>query len=171
MSGSEHTQRQPVERRPSRRFSRTGRAPDYVLALDFGYSHDFTTSVLLQRVECELDQTANEDNTQQHRVQYHVKHLKRFPLRTEVPTIISFVIKQMLLPGLKERTGLIVDATGGGIPITQEMRRNGLKPIGMTITAGSRPNGDNVPKQHLLSRLLLRVLRVPLSCCHWNLTL
>ena len=66
---------------------------------------------------------------------------------------------------LARRTGLIIDATGGGIPIAQEMRRQRLRPVPITITGGALASGNNVPKRELVSRLLLflqqRQLKIP----------
>src|SRR5207249_1334287 len=68
---------------------------------------------------------------------------------------------------LAGHTRLAVDATGGGIPIVQAMKQRGLRPVPITITAGARASGYNVPKQELVSRLLLllqqRRLKIPLD--------
>lgn len=160
-----HVQRRNMPRRSVRRRSRDEEDPNFVVALDFGYSHDFTALVLLERVEYSSEQFANNDDPAENSIKFHVGHLKRFPLGTQVHDIISFVSQLMARRSLAGRTGLIVDATGGGIPIVQEMRRCGLRPVPVTITAGVHASRNNVPKRDLMSRLLLilqhRRLRIP----------
>jgi hypothetical protein len=157
--------RQEILRRSVQRRSRDEESPKFAIALDFGISRDFTALVLLKRVENEEDQISDEIDKAQDRIKYHVGHLKRFPLRTQAPKIISFVLELMARRTLAGRTGLIVDATGAGMPIVQEMQRCGLKPVPITITGGNGTKGNNVPKKDLVSRLLLlfeqRRLRIP----------
>jgi Terminase RNaseH-like domain len=86
---------------------------------------------------------------------YHVRDLKRFALGTQTPEIIENICRRMARRSLVDRIGLIVDATGIGSPVVQQMRELGLRPIPITITGGNRPNGFRVPKRDLLSRLLL----------------
>ena len=158
-------QRRDVARRSIRRRSRGEENPKFVVALDFGFSRDFTALVLLQRVEDGNDPLCEESDVGENPIKYHVLHLKRFPLRTQMPEIISFVAQLLARRTLAGRTGLVVDATGAGIPIVQEMRRRGMRPVAITITGGVRISGNNVPKRDLLSRLSLLFqqhrLRIP----------
>jgi hypothetical protein len=146
--------RRSVERRSVRRLSRGDQNPKFVLALDFGFVRDYTALVLVERVNCP-DDPLMRTNAAEDRVQYHVRDIKRFPLGTQTPQIIENICQRMTLRSLAGRTSLIVDATGAGIPIVQEMRQRGLRPVPITITGGGRMKGFSVPKRDLVSRLLL----------------
>ena len=128
---------------------------DHAIAVDLGHVRDFTALVLLKRVN---DPTRD-------RAIYHVGRLKRFPQGTQTPEIIEYLSWTLARETLADRTRLIVDATGAGTPIVQEMRRSGLPALPIFITGGQKANGNNVPKQQLLSRLSLLLqeqrLRIP----------
>jgi hypothetical protein len=65
------------------------------------------------------------------------------------------------------QTGLIVDASGIGLPIVNEMRRYGLNPVPVTITASGPFTLTRVAKRDLMSALRLRFergqVRIPAS--------
>ncbi len=90
-----------------------------------------------------------------HSPEIHVRHLERLPLRTPYPKVVerigSLVDK---LPG----AALVVDATGVGRAVLDQMRESGLEPIPVTITAGRfiSFDGDHwrVPKKALLRPLV-----------------
>jgi hypothetical protein len=128
---------------------------DHVIAVDLGHVRDFTALVELKRV----------DDPARDQPIYHVGHLKRFPLGTQTPEISEYLSSALARKPLANRTGLIVDGTGAGTPIVQEMRRCGLPAVPIYITGGQKANGSNVPKQQLLSLLLLllqqRRLKIP----------
>src|ERR1700680_2855863 len=130
-------ERRHVVRRPVRRRSRNDEGPQFILGLDFGFSRDYTALALLERVAFNDTDGIDEGGTVRNRAQYLVRHLKRFRLRTEAPEIIAHVANTMQKRRLAGRTGLIVDGTGAGLPIVQEMRRRGLMPVAITITGGA----------------------------------
>jgi hypothetical protein len=149
-----NVQRRSVERRSVQRRSRNEEDPQFVIAVDFGLVRDFTALAVAERVKPPDDGAA--DRMSSHAAErFHVRELKRFPLRTQSPEIIDFICQLMARPWLGGRCGLIVDASGAGLPIVQEMRRRGLRPVAITITGGDRINGNHVPKRDLLSRLSL----------------
>jgi hypothetical protein len=157
MTASERpvTRRQDVVRRSVQRRSRNDQSPTFVVAVDLGISRNFTALVLLKRVECQVDETLDYRDPARNPVVYHVLHLKRFPLGTESPVIIEFISQLMARRTLAGRTGLVVDASGIGMPIVKEMRRCGLNPVPITFTPGGRTRRNNVPKRDLVSGLLL----------------
>jgi hypothetical protein len=147
-----NVRRQAVQRKPVRRRSRNEQTPRYVVAVDLGFVRDPTALVVVERVE-RADYQAN--GAVEGRARFDILDLKRFPLRTPFPVIIDDICRLMAWAPLKDQTGLIVDATGLGLPITQEMQRSGLRPVPITITGGSETKGLHVPKQALLARMLL----------------
>jgi hypothetical protein len=107
--------------------------PRYVIGIDFGFTNSYTALAIFECVEHPADHSTS--TNQPNPIAYHVGHLKRFALRTETPEIISFVSGLMMTKSLRGHTGLIVDASGIGLPIVNEMRRYGLNLVPVTITA------------------------------------
>ncbi len=69
----------------------------------------------------------------------HVRHLERLPLGTPYPKVIERVAAIVeTLPG----ADLLVDATGVGRPVIDQMRETGLEPVPVTITGGRKLEGD-----------------------------
>jgi hypothetical protein len=93
-----------------------------------------------------------------------VKHLHRPRLGTSYPAIIDEV-KSILsqLPWLGRKPVLVVDATGLGTPVVHQMRKQGLNPIGLTITSGNTATMTgmnwNVTKSLLVGELRLAMHR------------
>lgn len=88
-----------------------------------------------------------------------VKYLERLPLRTSYNDVVAHVGSLLQRPPLKSpRADLVIDATGVGKAVLDMFSRAGLRPIGVTITAGEAesrtPQGDyRVAKLQLVSRL------------------
>ncbi len=85
----------------------------------------------------------------------HVRHLERIPLGTPYPKVIervTAIIEKLPSPDL------VVDATGLGRPVIDQMRETGLEPIPVTITGGRFMSFDGdmwrVPKKALLRPLV-----------------
>ncbi len=90
-----------------------------------------------------------------HKPEIHVRHLERLPLGTPYPKVVERIADLVdKLPG----AALVVDATGVGRAVLDQMRESGLEPIPVTITAGrfTSFDGDHwrVPKQALLRPLV-----------------
>ena len=87
--------------------------------------------------------------------------IERLPLGTSYPDVIERIRQIMDAPDISNQAMLIVDQTGCGIPVVQQMRKiKGLSPVGITITGGSTvtetvDGGYNVPKKDLVSALQL----------------
>jgi hypothetical protein len=88
-----------------------------------------------------------------------VRYLERLPLGTSYPHIVSHVGSLLRRAPLDyPRADLLVDMTGVGRPVVDMFRAVGLRPIGVTITAGEKESrtqeGDyRVAKLQLVSRL------------------
>jgi hypothetical protein len=88
-----------------------------------------------------------------------VRYLERLPLRMPYPAQIEIIAGLLRRPPLdRHPTDLVLDQTGVGRPVLDMFRRAGLRPIGVTITAGdSESSVDSetyrVSKLVLVSRL------------------
>ncbi len=90
-----------------------------------------------------------------HTPEIHVRHLERLPLGTPYPKVVERIADLVdKLPG----ADLVVDATGVGRAVLDQMRESGLGPIPVTITGGRfiSFDGDHwrVPKKALLRPLV-----------------
>ncbi len=90
-----------------------------------------------------------------HNPEIHVRHLKRLPLGTPYPKVVERIGDLVdHLPG----AALVVDATGVGRAVLDQMRESGLEPVPVTITGGRfiSFDGDHwrVPKKALLRPLV-----------------
>src|SRR3954452_5018228 len=103
-----------------RRRSRSDQEPEFVLSVDLGYAQDYTALALVQRVEVTEQDALRAP-------QYHVRMLKRFPLRTETPAIIADLCDYVQWRPVRDKIQIVVDASGSGTPIYQEMRRARLR--------------------------------------------
>lgn len=95
-----------------------------------------------------------------------VPHLERIPLGTSYPAIVERVAQVLATPPLHPATtALVVDATGVGAPVVDLFRQAGLRPVPITITAGTTPSHDpedgshRVPKRDLVSTVAVLLER------------
>ncbi len=90
-----------------------------------------------------------------HKPEIHVRHLERLALGTPYPKVVERIGDLVdKLPGAT----LVVDATGVGRAVLDQMREAGLEPVPVTITGGRHTSFDGlhwrVPKQALLRPLV-----------------
>ncbi len=131
---------------------------DFITGVDLGQARDYTAIAILERFE-ELTGAA-EKGRWTTRVRYEMPHLERPPLGTSYPAITDR-LKDLIsrLPAY-ERLKVLVDQTGCGRPVVDLMRREKLKIVPVTITAGDSASGGsyygfNVPKRVLVSNLAI----------------
>jgi hypothetical protein len=114
----------------------------YFIGLDLGQKRDYTALAILDRSEgC-----------------YEVRHLERIQLCTSYSAITDRVHQLAYMTMRDGPTTLVVDATGVGLPVFDELSSWGLHPVGITITGGravSRAHGlIRVPKSHLIKNMV-----------------
>ena len=90
-----------------------------------------------------------------HKPEIHVRHLERLPLGTPYPKVVERIGNLVdKLPG----AALVVDATGVGRAVLDQMREVVLNPVAVTITGGRYTSSDGlmwrVPKRALLRPLV-----------------
>ncbi len=90
-----------------------------------------------------------------HKPEIHVRHLERLPLGTPYPKVVERIADLVdKLPG----AALVVDATGVGRAVLDQMNEAGLAPVAVTITGGRFTSYDGamwrVPKKALLRPLV-----------------
>ena len=150
---------------------------DYYVGLDLGQSNDYTALAVIQKVPTYDQQTGNHDT------ELHLRHLKRFPLKTPYTTIADNV-KDLLRgppftediriaptrPGdnfgfvkiRKPHTELVVDKTGVGVAVTDLLKERNLRFIGVTITGlGQKVTSTGVREYSVPKQDLVAALEVP----------
>ncbi len=93
--------------------------------------------------------------TEVHPPDIHIRHLEQLPLGTPYPKVVERIADLVdKLPG----AALVVDATGVGRAVLDQMREAGLAAVAVTITGGRFTSYDGamwrVPKQALLRPLV-----------------
>ncbi len=111
----------------------------FLLGLDLGKVQD-PTAIVVAEV---------------HKPDIHIRHLERVRLGTPYPKVIERITA--LVAKLPDAS-LVVDATGVGRPVIDQMRETGLEPVPVTITGGRFMSFDGdlwrVPKKALLRPLV-----------------
>ena len=138
------------------------RQSTFALGLDLGQQIDPTAIAIVERiVEAKRPREIGSDLLERAAPpRYECRWLMRMPLQTSYPDVVSFVGNRLSLPPLRQNCRLVIDATGVGRPIVDLFARAGLRPIGVTITAGDSEHRDpdgsqnyRVAKIVLVSRL------------------
>jgi hypothetical protein len=128
---------------------------EWFLGVDLGQVEDYTAIVAIEKVEESHEPSQYGDNTPP---SYHVRLIER--IRRTPYHIIAGHVKDMLnQPPLCENSKLVVDATGVGRPVIDEMRRIGLTPVAILITSGEIARWESgflfTPKRDLVTSLQL----------------
>ena len=131
----------------------------FYLGLDIGRAVDHSAlSVIARKVEYNREELKGDAALL---TKYYAVFVKRFPLGTPYYMLEEEVDRIWRLPELRSSTNwIIVDKTGVGAPVVENIRRNkGLPVQGVTITGGevvNQPasNEFNVPKAHLVTALM-----------------
>lgn len=133
--------------------------------LDLGQAQDYTALTALEKKIINRDITMDLLNALPPNAildegkEYHLRHVERFALGTTYPTIISNLIDRINALNLGDKYMVIVDATGVGRPVVDLMRKNRIRCVPVSFTAGEKENYDidfggwRVPKRILVSNL------------------
>jgi hypothetical protein len=139
----------------------------FFLGLDLGQAHDPTAIAVLERHEPPQPLTDPEPYTApgvrwrdpshkppRPQPTYDCRHLERLKLGTPYPAIATHVKGLLNTLPLRNRTTLVVDATGVGRPVVDMLRQQRLEPVAITITGGdlvTYDHGWRVPKRDLVA--------------------
>lgn len=134
----------------------------YSIGLDLGQSSDYTALAVVQDVRYPTGEKS-----------LHVRHLERYPLRTPYDEIVEalagFMASRVFTDDeydpvrhrfARPKVKLLVDKTGVGRPVTDYLKKRGLRFSSVNIHGGQNvTRGDggayNVPKRDLVAALEL----------------
>jgi hypothetical protein len=135
----------------------------YTIGLDLGQSQDYTALAILERIDPRPPEPITRGGfpaglaPRTVPVRYECNHLQRFPLGTRYPEIVREVAEMLKTPELRDKTDLVIDATGVGRPVCDMFRQAGIAYRGVTITGGDSvaivDGLTRVPKRILVSTL------------------
>jgi hypothetical protein len=139
----------------------------YVVGLDLGQAQDYSALVVVDR-----QQPPSHGAVLGHKAppaKYAVRFIKRWQLGTPYPVIVTEVAELLTHPPLVEGSRLLIDQTGCGRPVLDMFKKDGLRPIGISIHGGDRVSQDGldyrVPKRDLVGvvAVLLQQARLQIA--------
>lgn len=149
---------------------------DHVLSIDLGTERDPTAFTVLKRVKklekplpVKVGGRLIRPLAKKTVSEIHLAHMSMAPLKTPYHEIVQKAKYMMLHPKYAGKICMVVDKTGVGNPVMQQMWQEGLSPIGITYHGGDtvRENDGHytVPKRDLVTALLtalqMRRFRMP----------
>ncbi|HEY4362798.1 MAG TPA: hypothetical protein VGN17_17650 [Bryobacteraceae bacterium] len=123
----------------------------YSVGLDLGRLQDYSALAVVERVDQMRAWLPPEFSC------LRVRHLERLPLGTAYTDVVARVGEVVRRAELRERSRLVVDATGLGAPVVEMLKaaRMGCGIVSVTITSGERAHGQgaawHVPKKDLIT--------------------
>ena len=117
----------------------------FVVGVDLGQAQDPTAIAVAELADA---------------ININLRHLERRPLGETYPAVVAHC--RALVRALPGDVALVVDATGVGRAVLDQMRDAGLEPVAVTITSGKKARRDaagmwRVPKRELLRPLVVAV--------------
>ena len=132
----------------------------FYVGVDLGKQQDYTAICVVERKDRIEKLNALEgtygysDEPRTINTNYHLRHLERPKLGTSYVHIVQQIKILLSSNLLRNRSILVVDATGVGAPVMDMMVREGLSPIPVVITGGKaiaiHRQGFTVPKRDLV---------------------
>jgi hypothetical protein len=114
---------------------------EYFIGVDLGQKRDYTAVAIVER---------NGDRL-------CLRHLEHFKLNTSYRAVADRIQQLYRMTAAHGPVTLVVDATGVGLGVLDDLESRGLKPIGITITSGRAVTTagklSRVPKRDLVLRL------------------
>lgn len=114
--------------------------PRYVLAVDLGQAHDHTAVIGLERLPGRA---------------YRVPFVSRAPLGIEYPTLAQRILSIATSPPFAGCCHLLVDQTGCGRAVVDQLRLGPIPVIGCTVTGGQHVAGGGlnfrIPKRDMIA--------------------
>ena len=135
--------------------------PVYFIGVDLGQAQDHSALAVVERSDVLLGMNYVTYERERAR-RYRVVQLERVTLGTPYPDVVERVRRVTRQRSLAGKCTIVMDATGVGAPVLDQMRQSGLRcPIeAVILTGGDREtqgvDGFNVPKHDLVTGLRVR---------------
>jgi hypothetical protein len=113
----------------------------FVMGVDLGQSQDPTALVVLHHTRTPLETwTVNKDartTKQDSEKRFDCVVAERVPLNTSYPDVVAYVREVLNRPPLRDRCDLVIDESGVGRAVGDMFDDAGLRPVRLSITAGT----------------------------------
>jgi hypothetical protein len=142
----------------------------FVVGVDLGKSVDSTAIAILEYQLCGtqswIEKRGNSNVlVERYRESYDLRELERIPLGTPYPEIVAYCESLMQREPLRSHGTLVLDDTGGGVPIGDMFEaQTNLRPIRVTTTAGEFENYVGRNRWHVPKAILVATVNGLLSC-------
>lgn len=138
----------------------------FVVGVDLGQSADPTAIAVLEYAAGVIDTGSDyerhigqTEHLQSDAERIDVRHLERLPLGLSYPAQVQYVSDLLQRePLYSGRTDLVVDETGVGRPVADLFDDTGLRPIRVSITAGSEVKAQGNRRWHVAKTVLISTL-------------
>jgi hypothetical protein len=132
----------------------------YIVGVSVGSMMQPTSIAILEQ------ETRVRDSWKPYNHALRLRHLERVPMDVRYPQMIDLLAER--IDALKDKeqarqTDLVVDVTGTGRSVGKLIKESGLKPIQVTITAGTDEDGDDLSGWRLAKTELVGGLQVSLQ--------
>lgn len=132
----------------------------FYVGLDLGQRQDYTAIAVVERHRILSGEVHAGTRDRSEKVRYRCRLLRRMPLGTGWVEVVDRVRNLMQSKELRDRSTLVVDASGVGSPVVEMLRKSAGCPIDpVTITAGNHlkidTHGYKMPRHELMSQLAL----------------
>jgi hypothetical protein len=125
----------------------------FTVGVDLGQAQDYTAVVVVEHQSAWVGGLPERKHFPE---LYMARHVERLPLKTTYPAVVD-AIKRLMADGQLKAARLVVDATGVGAPVVDLLRKAGLNPAAVMITAGGKETRDgltyHVPKRDLVGQV------------------
>ncbi len=137
---------------------------NYIVCVDLGSINDYNTIGIIELTGGYLEDDKIDEQRHTKKIltfvsKYELRQLERMPIGTTYPELVTRIKNLMSSSELFNNSELVVDATGVGVAVLQQMYNESLTPFGVTITGGATVGrntlGYTVPKVDLISTLQL----------------
>ena len=134
----------------------------YVVGCDLGQSQDPTAISVLHKKTLPLETWTHDDKLCVHRQDaketLEVRHLERLALGQSYPEQVAHVANLLARAPLVGDATLVIDETGVGRAVGDIFENVGMKPIRISITAGSEATVAGTRRHHVAKSILISTL-------------
>jgi hypothetical protein len=134
----------------------------FVVGVDLGQSQDPTAISVLHKKTLPLETWTHDAQLCVHRQDaketLEVRHLERLALGQSYPEQVAHVGNVLARPPLVGDATLVIDQTGVGAAVGDIFENAGMKPIRISITAGSEATVAGIRRHHVAKSILISTL-------------
>jgi hypothetical protein len=134
----------------------------WVVGCDLGQSQDPTAISVLHKKILPLETWTHDAALYVHRQDaketLEVRHLERLALGQSYPEQVAHVANVLARPPLVGDATLVIDETGVGRAVGDIFENAGMKPIRISITAGSEATVAGIRRHHVAKSILISTL-------------